>query len=204
MASNIGVWDIFGTHIEIGLGKGKNVSPSSTFTHRGEVQQGLKQQISYALLSVLDGATTSSARAIVLSTYLTTSRSLLQEAQHYLNRENERLAYYTAQIQECETPIAQYNADFSLAVQQGQVSLAEQLVQNVASLRACIAENGVYYRAHLLYRDTLMASQTALQKRVDYLVINEERIIKWYDMLKPQLLKELYEVSRVLEVNYSG
>lgn len=180
------------------------VPSSQSFASRGEVQQALKQQISYDLLSALDRATTASARAIVLSTYLTTVHSLLSEAQHFIDRENDRLAYYTSQIQECEAPISQYNADFVLASQQDDVTLLEQLVQKVAPLRACIAENGVYYRAHLLYRDKLVASQTTLQKKGDYLRANEEKIIKYYDMLKPQLLQELYEVSKVLEVNYSA
>jgi hypothetical protein len=118
--------------------------------------------------------------------------------------ENGHLVYYTAKIQECEAPIAQYNADFSLAVQQGDGILSRKVAQKIAQGRACIAENGVYYREHLWYRDSLVASQTALQKRVAYLMANEEKIIKYYDMLKPQLLQELYEVSRVLEVNYGA
>lgn len=206
-ASNVSIWDLLGVHIEIGVGKGENISASSTssvFSHRGEVQQALKQQISYDLLSALDRAMIPSARAILLQSYLSTARGLLLQAQRFIDKENRHLEQYNNQQQECEGPIKQYNIDFSLAVQQGNASLAEQLVQKVAQLRVCIAENGVYYRAHLLYRDTMMALQTALQKKVDYLLVNEEDIITYYDMLKPQLLKELYDISRVLEVNYGA
>jgi hypothetical protein len=106
-------------------------------------------------------------------------------------------------MQDCETPIKQYNTEYSSAVQSYQYALSQQIAQKIAVLRACIAEQGVYYKVHGGFRDNLTALQTLLQKKIDYLMMHEEKIISYYDMLKPQLLQELYDLSRVLEVNYT-
>jgi hypothetical protein len=39
----------------------------------------------------------------------------------------------------------------------------------------------------------------ALQKKVEYLTENREKIAKYYEILKPDLLKELYDISKVVE-----
>ena len=96
------------------------------------------------------------------------------------------------------------NADFTAAVQSYDFRSARSLAQQIASQRACIAENTVYYTEHLLYRDTTLSLQTTLQKRVEYLTLHKENIIAYYDVLKPQLLKELYDISQTLEVNFNG
>jgi hypothetical protein len=62
-------------------------------------------------------------------------------------------------------------------------------------LRACVARNQVYSKAHASYASSSKSLKT-LQKKVDYLSENREKIAKYYEILKPDLLKELYDISK--------
>ncbi|MDR0607966.1 MAG: hypothetical protein LBG52_06605 [Candidatus Peribacteria bacterium] len=46
------------------------------------------------------------------------------------------------------------------------------------------------------------ALQAVLQKRVEYVETNQDKIVRYYEILKPQLLKELYAISQTLEENF--
>jgi hypothetical protein len=72
----------------MGLAK-EPLSPSGnqTFSDSLQVQQALKNQISYDLIASLDVATTTATRSVVLTTYVDTARKLLQTAQHFIEQE---------------------------------------------------------------------------------------------------------------------
>ena len=109
---------------------------------------------------------------------------------------------YNAKIQGCTTPLRRQNEDYQLAIKQYQPQRATVLAREIAQNRACIAENTVYYREHLLYHDMMQNSQTKIQKRITYLEAHRERIAQHYEILKPQLLRELYTVSQTLQANF--
>jgi hypothetical protein len=75
---------------------------------------------------------------------------------------------------------------------------AEKIAGEIAELRACVARNEVFAKAHASYASASKSS-TTLQKRVDYLSQNREKIAKYYEILKPDLLKELYDISKTVE-----
>jgi hypothetical protein len=75
---------------------------------------------------------------------------------------------------------------------------AEAISQEIAELRACVARNEVYAKAHASYASSSKSLNT-LQKRADYLSKNREKIAKYYEILKPDLLKELYDISKTVE-----
>ncbi|MDR2190565.1 MAG: hypothetical protein LBP53_05245 [Candidatus Peribacteria bacterium] len=209
------VWNLLGVHLELGLEETrlpstltnnttmKNTHATKNLSDAGQLLEEMNRQITYALIDALDMAMTPSARAIILNTYLANAREILQVAHTFLDTEIALLEKYSRQITECETPIKQYNIEFTTAVERNNYTLSQMLAQKIATLRACIAEQTVYYKAHLLYKNNILTAQATLQRKVDYLVLNEEKIIQYYDMLKPQLLEELYIISKVLEVHYN-
>ncbi|MBO7094862.1 hypothetical protein J6V86_01435 [bacterium] len=78
---------------------------------------------------------------------------------------------------------------------------AESIAKEIAELRACIARNQVYAKAHESYLSS-SKSLNSLQKKIDYLSKNREKIAKYYEILKPDLLKELYDISKTVESNF--
>ena len=75
------------------------------------------------------------------------------------------------------------------------------MVEEIADLRACVAKNQVYAKAHTSYA-SISNSADNLQKRADYLRENREKIAKYYEILKPDLLKELYNISQRINANF--
>jgi hypothetical protein len=65
-------------------------------------------------------------------------------------------------------------------------------------LRACVAKNEVFAKAHASYASS-SKSLSVLQKRVEYLSKNRQKIAKYYEILKPDLLEELYDISKTVE-----
>ncbi|MDR0369856.1 MAG: hypothetical protein LBH96_05105 [Candidatus Peribacteria bacterium] len=200
-ATNASVRNLLGEHIDIGLKKNHSfyVVDKNVLSY----QQSLQSQISYDLLTILDVSQNESARRVVLDTYLDYSHDLLLAGPSFLQNENLLISSYSEKIKECETPIKQYNTDFSLAVKQFNYQEAHLLSQTIANLRSCVAEHTVYYKKHLLYRDLVSAFLSTLQKKYDYVLNNKEKIITYYQFMKPELLKELYDISITLESNYS-
>ncbi|MDR2541630.1 MAG: hypothetical protein LBD11_07980 [Candidatus Peribacteria bacterium] len=202
-ANNLSVRNLFGTHIDIGLG----VTLSSTNVDQEvanvlALQKVLKNQLSFPLIDQLDVATNETARNVVLVNYLTVSQKLLQTSQTAIESELALAESFQTLGKTCEEPIVGLNKDFTIAVQEYDYDLAHSLSQQIAKLRACVAENVVYYKEHLLYRDGIKSLQIILQKRVDYVESNQDKIVRYYDILKPQLLKELYSISQTLEGNF--
>jgi hypothetical protein len=203
LANNLAVRELFGTHIEIGLGESKTLSDAEVkLSNVLEVQKELKNQLSFPLIDQLDVATNETMRGIVLKNYLSSSQSLLRVSSSVLESEQALITTFQTAGKSCEAPITDLNKDFTRAVQEYDYPLASSLSQQIAKLRACAAENAVYYKEHLGYRDGVNALQTVLQKRVEYVEEHQEAIVKYYEILKPQLLKELYAISQTLEGNF--
>ena len=203
--ANVSVWDLFGEHIAIGLGHSSIATPSlSQVSNILELQREMNNQISYDILRDLDFARTNVERSLVVSNYLSRARQLFRSAQQYLDREELTLSNFDRKIKECEAPITQYNADFSRAVENYNYVSAQRISAQIADLRGCIAENTVLYRERVLYRDMLSSAKTALEKRITYIESQQDKIVSYYDILKPQLLKELYDVSQTLQVNFAS
>jgi predicted phage tail protein len=179
-------------------------SPSSTSLSADILlaQETIKNQLSYPLIEQLDNADSESTRARILNTYLTSSTQLLNTTDSLLNQENAIIETYSRNVKDCEASIAPLNADFSFAVQHYDSILAHNIASKIAKQRICIAENTVHYKEHLLYGGTTLYVRETLQKRVNYITTNKEKIAQYYNILKPQLLEELYTISRTLEVNF--
>ncbi|MDR0859732.1 MAG: hypothetical protein LBO09_01785 [Candidatus Peribacteria bacterium] len=202
-ANNLSVRNLFGAHIEVGLGE-RNFTPSADpeVANVLELQKALKNQLSFPLIDQLDVATNEVARSVVLVNYLTASHKLLQITQTAIESESALAESYQTLGKTCEEPIAGLNKEFTTAVQNYEYEGAHALSLQIAKLRACVAENAVYYKEHLLYSDGLKSLQIALQKRVEYVETHQDNIVRYYDLLKPQLLKELYTISQTLEGNF--
>ena len=204
-AENLVIFRLLGTHLNLGMGKETNLSPSQpAFSSILSLQQELKNQTTSSLIDQLDAVRTEKERSLVLEKYLSSAQHLLSTSTNLTQQEDATIEEYSRKIKDCETPINKLNVDFTAAVQRYDFTASRALSQEIATLRSCIAENTVYYKEHLVYRDSTLSFQTTLQKRVDYLTTNKEKIITYYDILKPQLLKELYDISQTLEVNFGG
>lgn len=206
-AANGTLFGLIQQHITLWLSNTTQNAPTqiidnATISNPLEAQKLVDQFNQQSLIDKLDIAGTSQNRLLVLQNYLSTANTLLQTLQKFLNSENSTISAYNTKIQECNLPLTTLNTSYQSAIKLYQYQQTTSLSREIAQNRACIAENTVYYKEHSLYRDMMQSSITNLQKKVTYISSQQQTIAQHYEILKPQLLKELYNVSNTLQSNF--
>ena len=190
------VYDLLGSHIEIGLHEARiDITDSS-----------LKGQISSfswnSLISELDRAKTVAQRRKILKTYIGICRNISFQAERLIAQEDQEYQFYQNEISQCETNLSYYNEQFSLLINQWNLEKAHEYSLKIADIRACIAKNTVYQKEHLSYYHFYQNQLSNVPKKCDYLENNQDKIAQYYEIMKPDLLRELYDISMTLQVNF--
>ena len=188
------------TQLEIWLSQRSNVWEFKDWRAGNSLvlQQEVMNQNNFDLVSELDKAKTEQERLKIIDQYIASLKNTIANWKNLWNYEQTQVVYYKEEAKKCEAPIKSKNSEFSDAVKNYNYDRAEAISKEIAELRACVARNEVYAKAHASYAST-SKSLNALQKKVEYLSENREKIAKYYEILKPDLLKELYDISKVVE-----
>ena len=199
-AGNWFVWSLLWTQLEIWLNQRSNVWEfrSGKAWNSLALQQEISSNWQFDLISELDGVTTEQERLKIIDQYVASLNNLISNWKNLGNYEQSQVDYYNNAAKECESPIKWKNSEFSNAVKSNNYEKAESISKEIAELRACVARNEVYAKAHASYASS-SKSLNILQKRAEYLSKNREKIAKYYEILKPDLLKELYDISKTVE-----
>ena len=199
-AGNTLVRNLLWTQLEIWLNQRSNnwEFRDSWAWNALSAQQEATNQDHFDLISELDKAGTEQKRLRVIDQYIASLNNTISNGKSLWNYEQSQVDYYNSEAKKCEAPIKWKNSEFAEAVKNYNYEKAESISKEIAELRACIARNEVYAKAHSSYASS-SKSLNSLQKRVEYLSKNREKIAKYYEILKPDLLKELYEISKTVE-----
>ena len=203
-AKNLFVWSLLGSQIEIWLWQRSNV-PNYWWLWEWEnaltLYQENKYWYKYDLIWELDKASTEEERLQILDQYISHLSSSTSSSSQMYNYEKWEVEKYKKLAKDCEAPIKQKNNDFTTAINNYDYEKAESVSEQIAELRACIAKNEVYAKAHSAYASSIWSTKV-MQKKANYLSENKYKIAKYYEILKPDLLKELYEISKTVEANF--
>lgn len=199
-AWNTFVRNLLWTQLEIWLNQRSNVWEFRDWRAGNSLilQQEVWNQNRFDLISELDKAKTEQERLRIIDQYIISLKNTISNWKNLWNYEQSQVDYYNNEAKKCEAPIKSKNSEFSNAVKTYNYDRAEAISQEIAELRACVARNEVYAKAHASYVSSSKSLNT-LQKRADYLSKNREKIAKYYEILKPDLLKELYDISKTVE-----
>jgi hypothetical protein len=202
-AGNTFVRNLLWTQLEIWLNQRSNVWEyrDGRAENSLALQKEVWNQNRFDLISELDKAKTEQERLKIIDQYIVSLNNTISNWKNLGNYEQSQVDYYNNEAKKCETPIKSKNSEFSDAVKNYNYDKAEAIAKEIAELRACVARNEVYAKAHASYASTSKSLWT-LQKRADYLSKNREKIAKYYEILKPDLLKELYDISKTVESNF--
>lgn len=196
-AANPFVRNLLWTQIEIGLDQRSSAWNFKDWRAGNSLAllQETSNQNKFDLVSELDKAKTEQERLKIIDQYIYSMNNTILNGQNLWNYEQSQVDYYNNEAKNCEAPIKWKNSEFSDAVKNYDYDRAEAISKEIAELRACVARNQVYSKAHASYASSSKSLKT-LQKKVDYLSENREKIAKYYEILKPDLLKELYDISK--------
>ncbi len=199
-AGNPFVRNLLWTQLEIGLNQRSSVWEFRDWRAGNSLllQKEVGNQNRFDLISELDKAKTEQERLRIIDQYIASLNSTISNWKKLWNYEQTQVDYYNNEAKKCESSIKSKNSEFSDAVKIYNYDRAEAISKEIAELRACVARNEVYAKAHASYASS-SKSLNNLQKRVDYLYKNREKIAKYYEILKPDLLKELYDISKTVE-----
>ena len=194
------VRNILWTQLEIWLNQRSNIWEFKDWRAENSLvlQKEVVNQNQFDLISELDKAKTEQERLKIIDQYITSLNNTISNWKKLGSYEQSQVNYYNNEAKKCEDPIKSKNSEFSNAVKSYNYEKAEKIAGEIAELRACVARNEVYAKAHASYASTSKSLNT-LQKRVEYLSKNREKIAKYYEILKPDLLKELYDISKTVE-----
>ena len=203
LASNSFVRNLLWTQLEIWLNQRSNVWEFRDWGEKNSLtaQQEIVDKSQFDLISELDKATTEQERLRIIDQYIVSLNNSIANGKSFGNYEQSQVDYYNNEAKKCEAPIKSKNSEFSNAVKNYNYEKAESIANEIAELRACIARNEVYAKAHASYAST-SKSLGNLQKKVNYLSENRLKIAKYYEILKPDLLKELYDISKTVESSF--
>lgn len=190
------------TQIEIGLDLRNNFYYSGSWKEDMlTIQNGILYWNQYDLVSKLDKASSESDRLNIMNQYVNEASEFVKKSNSAFSFEKQKVDEYNQEYSKCESQIDGKNTLFQKAVKSYNYWLAESISDEIAELRACMARNQVYARAHASY-----ASETkqfnSLKNKVNYIAENRFKIAKYYEILKPDLLKDLYNVSQTVNVNF--
>lgn len=199
-AWNTFIWSLLWTQLEIWLSQRSTVGEfrDERAWNSLVLQQEIVSQNRFDLISELDKSKTEQERLKVIDQYIVSLKSTISNGKNLWDYEQSQVDYYNNEAKKCENPIKWKNSEFSDAIKNYNYEKAESISKEIAELRACVARNEVYAKAHASYASS-SNWLTTLQKRVDYLSKNREKIAKYYEILKPDLLKELYDISKTVE-----
>jgi len=191
---------LLGTQLEIWLNQRSNVWEFRDWKSGNalSLQQEVISQNRFDLVAELDKVKTEQERLLIIDQYINSLNNTISNWKNLWSYEQSQVEYYNNEAKKCEEPIKSKNSEFSEAVKNYNYERAEAISKDIAELRACVARNEVYAKAHASYASSSKSLNT-LQKRVDYLSKNREKIAKYYEILKPDLLKELYDISKTVE-----
>ena len=197
------VWNLLWTQLEIWLNQRSNVWASIDWkvVNALSVHQESSIRDKYDLISELDKAKSEQERLQIIDQYIVSLSNSMTNGSDMYNYEQSQVDYFNSAIEECEEPIKAKNSEFSDAIKAYNYEKAEAISNEIADLRACVARNEVYAKSHASYA-LAAKSLGSLQKKVDYLSKNKEKIAKYYEILKPDLLKELYDISKTVESEF--
>ena len=184
-AGNPFVWNLLWTQLEIWLNQRSNVWEFRDWRAGNSLvlQQEVINQNNFDLISELDKAKTEQERLKIIDQYIISLNNTITNGQNLNNYEQSQVDYYNSEAKKCEAPIKWKNSEFSNAVKNFNYEKAESISKEIAELRACVARNEVYAKAHASYASSSKSLNT-LQKKVDYLSKNREKIAKYYEISK--------------------
>ena len=149
-AGNLFVRNLLWTQLEIWLSQRSNVWEFRDWRAENSLvlQQEIWNQNRFDLISELDKAKTEQERLKIIDQYIISLNNTISNGRNLWNYEQSQVDYYNNEAKKCETPIKAKNSEFSEAVKNYNYEKAESISKEIAELRACVARNEVYAKAH--------------------------------------------------------
>lgn len=158
--------------------------------------QDSKHFISTDLSTLLSSPKTRESRLV---TYLSMGENILNSLGYQQHLLTLSLQNHDNKLAQCTADLNHANQIFTNSFETNDESLFTQAVQQAQEANSCIGRENTFRHATLFLQKKVQALQKVISLRQAYLEKNKTLIIHHYDILKPSLLSELYNISLSLE-----
>ena len=141
----------------------------------------------------------SSDREKILANYILDGINLEQALNYHYNSQGNQLNSDKAQLASCQWDLNTANTNYKTALAMNQEPLYTQAINQAKKARTCIGEYSVSTSSLITLNNKIARYCSAIQKRIHYLQENQNTIIKNYDMLNINKLRELQSITSALE-----
>ena len=140
-----------------------------------------------------------SDRETTLENYLIDGENILSSLNYLESSLINEESTITLTRNTCEAQLNQANTLYSTSINSNDENWFLSSVESAKEARTCIAEQHVNLASLQALRNKRDRYAQIINARVSYLRNNQDLIIRHYDILKPQLLSNLYKISVDLE-----
>ena len=140
-----------------------------------------------------------SDRETTLENYLIDGENILSSLNYLESGLINEESTITSTRNTCEMQLNQANTLYSTSINSNDENWFLSSVESAKEARTCIAEQHVNLASLQALRNKRDRYAQIINTRVSYLRNNQDLIIRHYDVLKPQLLSNLYKISVDLE-----
>ncbi len=140
-----------------------------------------------------------SDRETTLENYLIDGENFLSSLNYLESGLINEESTITSTRNSCEAQLNQANTLYSTSINSNDENWFLSSVESAKEARTCIAEQHVNLASLQALRNKRDRYAQIINARVSYLRNNQDLIIRHYDILKPQLLSNLYKISVDLE-----
>ena len=140
-----------------------------------------------------------SDRETTLENYLIDGENILSSLNYLESSLINEESTITSTRNTCEAQLNQANTLYSTSINNNDENWFLSSVESAKEARTCIAEQHVNLASLQALRNKRDRYAQIINTRVSYLRNNQDLIIRHYDVLKPQLLSNLYKISVDLE-----
>ena len=140
-----------------------------------------------------------SDRETTLENYLIDGENILSSLNYLESSLINEESTITLTRNTCEAQLNQANTLYSTSINSNDENWFLSSVESAKEARTCIAEQHVNLASLQALRNKRDRYAQIINTRVSYLRNNQDLIIRHYDILKPQLLSNLYKISVDLE-----
>ena len=140
-----------------------------------------------------------SDRETTLENYLIDGENILSSLNYLESSLINEESTITSTRNTCETQLNQANTLYGASINSNDENWFLSSVESAKEARTCIAEQHVNLASIQALRNKRDRYAQIINARVSYLRNNQDLIIRHYDILKPQLLSNLYKISVDLE-----
>ena len=140
-----------------------------------------------------------SNRETTLENYLIDGENILSSLNYLESSLINEESTITSTRNTCEAQLNQANMLYSTSINSNDENWFLSSVESAKEARTCIAEQHVNLASLQALRNKRDRYAQIINARVSYLRNNQDLIIRHYDILKPQLLSNLYKISVDLE-----